>query len=392
MPLTASTDDAQALTSAFLRFNELSSRLSAAYGQLEAQVAQLNAQLACSRRSRFNERMDKEQLADRLTGLLEMLPAAVLLVDGRDRIDRFNHAAEQLLPNLAWGRRWHEVLQEQLIGQPADGEWLLAGGQRVSVTTRELSDRGRILVLLDVTERRRLEAQLQRRERLSAMGEMAAQLAHQVRTPLAAAVLYAGQLGGELDREQRRSFSDKLLARLRHTEHLVADMLAFARGGRYLPEPVDLQRLVAEAADTVAPRFAAHGVRLHIPSRLPEPVFVLGNRDALTGALLNLLNNALDHGGAGVRVRLELEVDDRECRIRVADNGPGVAAELRDQIFDPFFTTRDSGTGLGLAVVQAVLLEHGGTVSCRADAPGVSFELLLPRLAANELAHGRLTA
>jgi two-component system sensor histidine kinase FlrB len=392
MPLSASTDDPQALTTAFLRFNELSTRLSDAYAQLEAQVAQLNAQLACSRRSRLNERLNKEQLADRLTGLLEMLPAAVVLVDGRDRIDRFNHAAEQLLPSLAWGRRWHEVLQEQRVGSPGGTEWRLAGGQRVSVTTRELSDRGRILVLVDVTEQRELETQLQRRERLSAMGEMAAQLAHQVRTPLATAVLYAGQLAGELQPEQRRRFSDKLLSRLRHTECLVADMLAFARGGRYLPEPVDLRRLVAEAADTVAPRYAANGVRLCQRVPAGEPALTLGNRDALTGAVINLLNNALEHGGAGVRVQLELEVGEQACCIRVLDDGPGIAAALRDQIFDPFFTTREGGTGLGLAVVQAVLLEHGGSVSCRADGPGARFELMLPRHAAADPAHGRLTA
>ncbi len=382
-PLPATLDDSRTLTAAFLQFNELSVRLTAAYGQLESRIAELNAQLASSRHARLNERVEKERLADRLTGLLEMLPAAVVLVDGRDRIDRFNHAAELLLPNLAWGRRWHEVLHEQLaVGSRDDPEWLLAGGARVSVTVRELSDQGRILVLVDVTERRRLEEQLQRRERLSAMGEMAAQLAHQVRTPLAAAVLYAGQLGGTLDPVQRNRFSAKLLARLRHTEQLVADMLAFARGARYLPEPVDLDRVLRDAMDTLAPRLAAGPAEVVVATEPAGRALVLGNRDALIGALVNLLSNALDHGGPGVRVVLTLAVAERHCLIRVSDNGPGVPADFRERIFDPFFTTREGGTGLGLAVVQAVLLEHGGSVRCGDAGPGASFELLLPRLAA----------
>ena len=376
--------DTHALTEAFLRFNDLSERLTGAYTRLEARVAELNLQLASSRRSRLDERFEKERLADRLTSLLEMLPAAVLLVDGRDRIDRFNQAAERLLPNLAWGRRWHEVLQEQLVEHYGDTEWLLRGGRRVGVTFRELSDHGRILVLVDVTEQRQLEAQLQRGERLAAMGEMAAQLAHQIRTPLSAALLYAGQLGGELDDASRRRFRDKLLARLRHTERLVADMLAFARGGRYLPEPVDLRRVLSEAADTVAPRYAAAGARLerHLPPA--GQVWVSGNRDALTGALVNLLNNALEHGGRPARVSLSLAVREDGFAIQVRDNGAGIPADVRDRIFDPFFTTREGGTGLGLAVVQAVALDHGGRVACHGEATGTCFECVLPRPAADQ--------
>ena len=102
---------AQDLEQAFGVFNELSERLTTAYGQLETRVALLSDELACSRRERLNERVEKEHLADQLGVLLEALPAAVVLVDMRDRVDRFNPAAEQLFPELAWGRLWSSSIR-----------------------------------------------------------------------------------------------------------------------------------------------------------------------------------------------------------------------------------------------------------------------------------------
>ncbi len=190
---TARTIDKTAsLTQAFHEFNALSERLSAAYAQLEQQVAELTRELAGSRSACDSENLQRKQLADRLTALLEAMPAAVVLVDGRDRVDRFNPVAEALFQGLRWGRRWSEVLQDNLQSRLGSGDWLLLDGQRVSVSQRPLGDGGQILVMIDTTEQRRLEERLQRQSRLSDMGEMAAQLAHQIRTPLATALLYGG--------------------------------------------------------------------------------------------------------------------------------------------------------------------------------------------------------
>ena len=120
----------QDLEQAFGVFNELSERLTTAYGQLEARVALLSEELASSRRERLTERAEKEHLADQLGVLLEALPAAVVLVDMRDRVDRFNPAAEQLFPQLAWGRLWTEIKAEVVIAEPAPGDWQLRDGVR----------------------------------------------------------------------------------------------------------------------------------------------------------------------------------------------------------------------------------------------------------------------
>lgn len=382
-------DDRQALTEAFGLFNQLSEQLTSAYGQLESRVSELNAELTQARQARLRELAEKERLADRLSGLLEALPAAVVLVDGRDRVDQFNPAAEELFPGIAWGRRWSEVRDETLARLVDGEEWRLADGRRVNMRCRPLNDNGQVLVMLDVTETRRLQEVLHRRERLSAMGEMAAQLAHQVRTPLSAALLYGGQLArGAVAADKVREYAGKLCDRLRHTESLVADMLAFARGGRFVPQPVDLARSLREAADMVRPKLPTRRAELDVRFDIEGEACILGNRDALTGALGALINNALDHGGEGIRIRASLCQQGDHYEIRICDNGPGIPEALQQRIFDPFFTTGEQGTGLGLAVAQSVVIEHDGRIEYQtASEGGACFCITLPRVAASNNNH-----
>lgn len=375
------TRDPVQLLQAFTTFNELSERLTGAYAQLETRIADLSAQLTRSNDQRQQERHAKDRLAERLGGLLAALPAGVVLVDGRDRIDRFNPAAERMFPSLAWGRRWREVRGESVRSEAGRGDWLLGDGRRVSPTIQPLPERGQILVMLDVTEQRQLEERLERRDRLGAMGEMAAQLAHQIRTPLSSALLYAGHLVRPgLNERQRIDFAHKLVAGLRHTEHLVADMLAFTRGGKFLPQQLTVGELVCAAIDALLPRLQAQDVALEHAWEDHAGYRLLGNRDALTGILVNLLDNAMNHGDQGMRIGIRASCGaDGQLRLAVADDGAGVAVDLRQRIFDPFFTTRERGTGLGLAVVQAVVLEHGGQVQVRdADMGGAEFLITLP--------------
>jgi two-component system sensor histidine kinase FlrB len=229
------------------------------------------------------------------------------------------------------------------------------------------------------------EARLERvrQERLATLGEMAARLAHDVRTPLAAALLYASRLGLDgVNEADRRDTAAKIVARLKHLERLVADMLALARGNGVRFGRCDVGALLESTAQSLASRL---GPRAQLTIRTLAPgLAVLGNAEAMVGALVNLANNALDAVGDGdARVEIEASAADGRAVIRVRDNGPGVPAEFRARVFEPFFTTRSSGTGLGLAVVKSVALAHGGAVTIE-DAPaGACFALELPALGAD---------
>lgn len=195
--------------------------------------------------------------------------------------------------------------------------------------------------------------------RLSTVGEMAATLAHQVRTPLTAALLYAGNARrNDLPPARRTAQLDKAIACMRDLERLIADMLQFARGARPAETRFTVGELLAGVEDALAP-IVDREQRLDIEA--PAATCVIeGNRETLAGALINLASNALQAAGAGAHVRIGVETRPAAVLIRVRDNGPGVPAALRERIFEPFFTSRADGTGLGLAVARSVARAHGG--------------------------------
>jgi two-component system sensor histidine kinase FlrB len=228
-----------------------------------------------------------------------------------------------------------------------------------------------------------LTAELARARRLAAMGEMAANLAHQLRTPLATALLYVSQLGAAgLAEPERCRYAERALARLRHLERLIGDMLRLARGAGAPRESVLVAQLLAEARQVIEPQLGRRGIgfRLRDDARGAR---VSGDREALAGAVMNLLENALQACAAGDSVELAAEADAACCTVTVADGGCGIAPQALARLFEPFFTTRADGTGLGLAIARSVARAHGGDVVARANAGrGATFVLSLPLAAA----------
>jgi two-component system sensor histidine kinase FlrB len=210
------------------------------------------------------------------------------------------------------------------------------------------------------------------------MGEMAAQLAHQLRTPLAAALLYAGNLENpDLPAVTRISVAEKTVARLKHLERLIQDMLLFARGEVLGRESFAVSDLLGELAQTFEPLAQNCGISFAVADASDGAV-VIGNRKALAGALTNLLENALqavDVDGAA-RITLAADPGVEAVSIRVIDNGRGMDAMTAARLFEPFFTTRPEGTGLGLAIARGVARAHGGSIEVHSQ-PGTGAEFLL---------------
>jgi two-component system, sensor histidine kinase FlrB len=208
---------------------------------------------------------------------------------------------------------------------------------------------------------------------------MAAGLAHQLRTPLATALLYAGNLAREhLSDSDRQRFAQKALARLKDLERMIHDMLTFLRGAPSGREAIALRELVAEIAQVMEPQMADKRVQLHVDLQCASAV-VRGDRKALCGALLNLLENALQASDAGSAVTLIAGVDVGGVAIRVSDQGEGMPPEVQRRLFEPFFTTRSEGTGLGLAIMRSVIDAHGGEVEVQSEpGRGTTFVVRLP--------------
>ncbi|MEM9253191.1 MAG: ATP-binding protein [Planctomycetota bacterium] len=230
-------------------------------------------------------------------------------------------------------------------------------------------------------------AQLHRAKRLSALGEMAAGIAHEVRNPLAAIQLYAGMIGddlaaGDIDTPQRHARS--IVDAVRGLDGIVNDVLTFSRGIEPRCSRLDLVDLIEQSIERHRPELDRAAVTVELAR--PATVAIADADEHLLGqAMLNLVRNAVD---AMIdrpirRLTLDAAVAEGVAQITVADTGPGIDADAIDRIFNPFFTTRSTGTGLGLAIVHRILDAHRGGIAVHnsPDHGGAVFTLTFPAVA-----------
>jgi len=230
-----------------------------------------------------------------------------------------------------------------------------------------------------LAENQAMARALARSERLATLGTLSATLAHQLRTPLAGALLYASQLTQPgLPDDRKLPFAGEVVSRLRELEAFIQGTLDFASGRSEWRQPVDLAAVVADACQLIQPQAEAAGVTLSAGSP-PAGGELSGSRGALLSMLLNLLDNAVLACGRGGRVRISFRRGADGVRLDVADDGCGMDSATCARLFEPYFTTRGDGHGLGLAYVRSVVEAHGGSVSVESQAGrGSVFSLLLP--------------
>ncbi|PRA69512.1 PAS domain-containing sensor histidine kinase [Pseudomonas sp. MYb187] len=353
------------LEQAFALFDQVSSQLSESYNLLEARVTELKGELAVVSAQRMAELAEKERLANRLQNLLDLLPGGVIVIDAQGRVREANPAACDLLGEPLEGELWREVIARSFAPRDDDGhEVSLRDGRRLSIATRSLdAEPGQLVLLNDLTETRQLQGQLARHERLSSLGKMVASLAHQIRTPLSAALLYASHLAEQaLPVETQQRFAGNLKERLHELEHQVRDMLVFARGELPLTDRLTPKALFQALQQAAQAHVQGHEVRWQCDSHLGE---LLCNRDTLVGALLNLIENALQASTEPARLKVHLYRRGQVLRLCISDAGAGIDSALLARLGEPFLTTKATGTGLGLAVVKAVARAHQGVLQLR---------------------------
>ncbi|MGC1523355.1 MAG: ATP-binding protein, partial [Steroidobacteraceae bacterium] len=366
------------LHAAFLAFGSVSEQLSGAFDSLRTQVAQLRAELE-------EAQANKEHLASRLAALIKGLPGGVLVLNAGGEIQECNPVARELLGEPLLAQSFGAVLAQAktgagpgLVGEHTE----LRSGKFVNISRRELQSGGEVVLLTDVTEAHLMQVFLTRQQRLLTLGELAAGLAHQIRTPLAAALLYASQmtLPGR-DAEALGRCAERTVGSLKQLDKLVNDMLAFSHGGA-AREAVSVSALLEQVAQWLRPALR-RGIRLTIRTEAPH-LMVRANAPSLVSAVLNLATNALQAATADLDLELlARRTADGRAQIVVSDNGPGVPAHIRARIFEPFFTTRARGNGIGLAIVKSVVEAHKGSVSLAqsadaAPATGATFIIDLP--------------
>jgi len=348
---------------------------------------------------------ERAQQTERLSeAVTHNMPAGLLLVNSAGLITSANPAAELALgvKSLAY-RRYSEVLGansrlSQLIAgclgqgrtfRREEVEYLAPShdlrqlGVTISPILRGASEvTGAICLLSDLTELAALQKQIHMKENLAALGELSAGIAHEFKNALATISGYAQMVRSEAKPgTELREHGEKILDQTRALTHVVTEFLKFARPLDLADEQVTLrpliERVLAEVSEVVP------GVPVTCEGEFGD---VSGDDALLRQALLNLARNASEAaadnpGGGRVIIRGEIEQSGamQGQRISISDNGPGIPADALTKIFMPFYTTKTNGTGLGLAVVQKIIVQHGGTIEARNQPQGgAEFLLWLP--------------
>lgn len=331
---------------------------------------------------------DTENHRDRLSHLLSVMPAGVLVIDHKGRISLANEQAESLLEQNLVGQMWRDLIVKSFAPRADDGhEVSMRNGKRVKIQISALTqEKGQLVVITDLTETRHLQNRLSHLEKLSSLGKMMASLAHQVRTPLSSALLYAENLRTLCnDGELAEKFSDKLMDRLRDLETQVNDMLLFAKkDNNQVVSKTTVEQLSQMVSHQATELCAQHKVELNTQLSTSD-MQLMANAPSLKGAINNLVCNAIHACKKTSTPALKILTQKTQLNsknvleIKVIDNGCGFEEAKMARIFEPFFTTKPQGTGLGLAVVNAVVNAHHGKILCgnNTDA-GAWFSMYLP--------------
>ena len=368
--------------------SQLSKSFVSSCENLEGQVEHLNGQLenASVQRSEAIEETqklmgEKKTINNRLQNLLAILPSGVVVIDGKGVVRECNEVAISILGRPLLGESWLTVIRRTFLPQEDDGHQIsLKDGRKVHIETRALdSEPGQIVVLTDMTKTRQLQSELSQQQKLSSMGKMIASLAHQIRTPLSAALLYGSHLSsGKLPTNKQSEFSRQLLERLQFMDRQITDMLDFVKGERKEKQAINIGRLIDLIRSFTST--LSHPINFLEEKNITENYKIVADIDSLVGAIINLVNNAVDATENGELIDICFSTTkNKKLLIEIIDRGVGISEIQLKKIFEPFYSTKTQGNGLGLAIVHGTVIEHNGIISVDSKlACGSIFKIELP--------------
>ena len=377
------------LLQAFEMFTQASNSLESAFSQLQARAQRLTEELEAKNIELEKSLREKEDAQRYLRTILEKLPCGVFVLDSHGDLTLCNPLASEVLeqsqcissgkgsqPFLNSKMRNYIIASDFGNGCKAEVEIPVVSGDKkrfLSTSWTPLSDAagspiGTLHIIRDITEVKTLQEQSKRVERLSAMGEMAAELAHEIRNPLGSIELFSSLLVKDLNGDLKR-WAESIQVGIRSLNTIVSNMLHFANPLSPAPSNVNVHEIVKEILSFSDPIMSQREVRVDTDLKAEDPI-ICGDPELLKQMLLNLIFNAMKampaQGSLAISTRTtrrlvrNLRIPCLELKIR--DTGIGIPPENLKRIFDPFFTTNKNGTGLGLSVVHQIVEKHSGSI------------------------------
>ncbi len=333
--------------------------------------------------------------------ILENMADAVLVVDAAETIVLWNRQAEKLFQRTEeelLGKKLSQIPEpclsvfldfQRQAKEQMDHEMVCSVSGKKKIISARFSrlkspEESPIWVALfrDITEQKTVEERLQRQEKLSALGELAAGVAHEIRNPLNAIGMIAQRFRREFipkeGREEYQKLTELVISEIQRVNQIIQQFLKFARPPKLNRTKASIDDFLREILGLVESQAQAGGVQLEFD--LQANTTISFDQNLLKQAFLNLLQNALEATPAGGRIQLKSLATNRTVEIEVSDTGKGIPKDQLPKIFDFYFSTKHSGTGIGLSLVNQIISAHGGSIEVTSEeGEGTTFFISLPR-------------
>ena len=393
-------------TDSYILFQETTRRYREAYEELAAKFESLTLKLEETNVHLQQSLEEKDRVSNYLNNILDSLSGGVLVVDLDGTITFFNQEAEEITgfeQDKVLGRPYAEIIglnagrelsvlhtldtghrlsnREKELQRP-DGRTTPLGFSTALVRDEAGTTLGALEVFNDLTEVKRLEAEVQRVHTLAALGEMAATVAHEIRNPLGGIAGYAGMRERDLGSEDpNRRLVHKIIEGVARLNRIVSSLLTYTRPLRLNIYPVNLTELVEEATAFFAIDVERSREDIHIERRYADRELTCRiDPEQLQQVILNLLQNAMQAMPEGGTISVDVHAGNSEGIFTISDTGIGMDNDVREKLFTPFFTTKEDGTGLGLVTSKKIIDAHNGQIRVDSEpGRGTQFSISLPQ-------------
>lgn len=384
------------LAKGFELFSEETARLDDAYGTLSQQFRQVNQKLEETNSRLANKVQELHVLTSYLDNILSHMAQGLLFIDLEGNVTTYNQSAEDILgkpKNEVLFQNFLEQFKDDVLGYSLKEALKKKSVPKISYSTIEFPDgtrkilementflldkpavdqaldftQGVIVLIRDITELRQLQINASRHDRLTALGELAAQVAHEIRNPLGGIKGFASLLQRDLaDDPDKKRLAEYIVEGANTLDRLVAQVLNYSRPFNLDFKEEDLGKLLKEWKEAlIAQANPHHKITLTIKPK--EQLLLLLDKGLLKLALTNLANNAFQAMEKGGAFTITLSSNDTFAEIHLKDTGHGIPQENLKKLFSPFFSTKADGNGLGLAEVHKVIQAHGGEITAESD-------------------------
>ena len=393
-------------TDSYVLFQETTRKYREAYEQLEAQFESLTVKLEETNIDLQKRVEERDRVTNYLNNILDSMSGGVLVVDLNSQITHFNQEAEELtgygqyqvlghpyadIIGLADGRQntamhtldtGQRLLNREKSLRRADGRVIPLGFSTSLLRDEQGTVLGVVEVFNDLTEVKRLEAEVQRVNTLAALGEMAATVAHEIRNPLGGIAGYAGMLERDLSSEDpNRRLVHRIIEGVGRLNRIVSSLLTYTRPLRLNAYPVNLVELVEETTAFFEIDLERQRDDITVARSYESDALVCRlDPEQLQQVILNLLQNATQAMSEGGTLQIRVFSEGELGTFCISDTGIGMEIDVQEKLFSPFFTTKEDGTGLGLVTSKKIVEAHNGTIRVESQVgQGTQFYVLLPQ-------------